>query len=266
MPSGGGAPKFDWVKSVPQALALGRDPNAPDWCLVCFTRHSPTARCAGDLPATGAERHGWKVVVETPHAMEAFGVLVAPVGDLWRARILTYPRALWTVPGGHGIMKFIARTPQLAEQQAIRFIEEFCAQRGYTMRHGLELAVLAQMRGATAKAAPEPVGPILTSVTPRFPVVLPLLYGVDAPTLRAVTRNLSQGGLFVQTPAPISDGSALTIQLSMPAARLPLRGTVVWSRGRVQPGRPPGMGVRLVKPPHAFLEYLRSLPPPSDGF
>ena len=88
MPRGPAAPKFNRVKSSPPLIELGRDPVAPEWCLVCFTRHAVATKCPGDHPASGPERPGWKAVVETPHSMEAFGVLVAPAGDAWRARIL----------------------------------------------------------------------------------------------------------------------------------------------------------------------------------
>lgn len=265
MPRAPPASKFNQVKPASPLVELGRDPAAPDWCLVCFTRHAADSKCHGEHPVSGPERNGWKAIVETPHAMEAFGVLVAPAGDVWRARILTYPRSLWTVPGGHGIMKFFARTPQLAEEQAIRFIEEFCALRGYTMRHGLELSAVAHARGLLAPTPAAVRAAALTTVAPRWAMVIPVLYGVDALTLRAVTRNVSEGGLFVQTPSPIAEGRKVSMQLTMTASRLPLTGTEVWSRARLQPGRPPGMGVRLVAPSRAFLEYLRELPPPSPG-
>jgi uncharacterized protein (TIGR02266 family) len=192
-------------------------------------------------------------VVETPHSVEAYGVLVAPCGSSWRARIVTFPRSIWTVPGGHGSMKFLERTPQLAEQQAIRYIEQYCARRGYTPRHGLEAAE-RPMPGREAPAA--------TSLQPRWPLVLPVAYGLDALTLRAVTRNVSEGGVFVQTPSPPGAGADLMLQLTLKALRLPLQGVVVWARPKLEPGRPPGMGVRLVLPPRAYLDYLHSLPPP----
>jgi uncharacterized protein (TIGR02266 family) len=244
-------------------LELGRDPAAPEWCLVCFTRHPVETKCRGDHPVTGPERAGWKAVVETPHSMEAFGVLVAPAGEIWRARILTYPRSLWTVPGGHGVMKFFGKTPQLAEAQAIRFIEDVCARRGYTLRHGLELSAVARARGALAPTPEVLAAAELTTIRPRWPIVLPVLYGVDAMTLRAVTRNVSEGGLFVQTPSPIARGRDVSMQVTLTANRLALSGTVVWCRSRLQPGRPPGMGIQLIAPSRAFLEYIRTLPPPS---
>lgn len=64
-----------------------------------------------EAPATGPERHGWRVHVETSRGVEAIGVLVAPSGDLWRSRILTYPNVLWTAPGGRSTLKFLAPTP-----------------------------------------------------------------------------------------------------------------------------------------------------------
>lgn len=243
------------MKKALSDAPLGRNPVAPEWCLVCGSRHATDARCPGRLEPTGPERQGWKVVVETPHSMEAYGVLVAPVGTLWRARILTFPRSLWTVPGGHAAMKFLAATPPQAEEQAIRYIEQHCALRRYTPRHGLELAELrpSQLRGPARTTSVAP---------PRWPLVLPVVYGLDALSRRGVTRNVSEGGVFVQTPAPIPDGSDLMLQLTVKTERVPLQGNVVWIRSGHRPGRPPGMGIRLVMPPRAYLEYVRSLPPP----
>lgn len=263
-PTSGPLP-FYRVSELPPAARPGRDPVAPEWCLVCHTRHPVEVRCPGRLAATGAEREGWKVVVETPHSVEAMGVLVAPSGSLWRARIITYPRSLWTVPGGHGTMKFVARTPQLAEEQAIRYVEEHCAVRGFQPRHGLDV-VVGSRNAATSPASVAAVA--RTSATPRWPQVLPVIFGLDAPMLRAVTRNVSEGGIFVQTPTPVGGGADLRLHLTVRKERLPMEGVVVWSRAALQPGRPPGMGVRLVTPPGAYLDYVRSLPAPApaEGF
>ena len=104
---------------------------APAWCRTCCTEHDRVRECPGDLRATGPERHGWRVHVETPRSHEAYGVLVAPAGELWRARILTFPNILWTIPGGGGSMKFVGRSPQEAERKAIGFIERHCDERDY---------------------------------------------------------------------------------------------------------------------------------------
>ena len=52
------------------------------WCPICSTRHQPGRQdCPGEVAATEPERHGWKVNVETPQGLEAYGVLVAPAGN-----------------------------------------------------------------------------------------------------------------------------------------------------------------------------------------
>lgn len=248
--------------------AFGRDPRFPEWCLVCGTEHSLHARCPGDLLATGPERQGWKAVVETPGSMEAYGVLVAPASNLWRARIITFPGALWSVPGGNGVLKFVATTPQAAEAQAIRFVERHCAERGYLLRHGLELAPAAAPRPRAIEPAPTA---IVTSLAPRWPLVLPVRYeleGIERRPVLAVTRNVSECGVFVQTPTPIDAGKDVLLGIRLPSDRLPVKGQVVWMRLDPQIGRPPGMGIRLVTPPPAYLDYIRSLPPPpaAEGF
>ena len=77
------------------------------WCPVCCCRHRDKKDCPGELLATGPERQGWRVNVQTSTGIEACGVLVAPAGDSWRARILTFPNILWTVPDGSGTLKFV---------------------------------------------------------------------------------------------------------------------------------------------------------------
>jgi uncharacterized protein (TIGR02266 family) len=238
--------------------AHGRDVRFPDWCQVCCTRHPARSGCPGALEATGPERHGWKVIVETPHSVEAYGVLVAPAGKLWRARILTFPSSLWTVPGGGGTLKFAGKSPQLVEQQAIRFIEDYCARQHFTPRHGLELA----QPGSPGSRTP---APSKHAAAPRWQLVLPVRYqmrGHDSLALHGVTRNISPGGLFIQTPAPVTRGRELSLQIRLPGDSVGLNGAVAWSREDPRVGRPPGMGIRLVMPPDAYLEYIKNLPPP----
>lgn len=240
---------------------VGRNPASPEWCHVCCTRHQVDTPCPGELQVTESERFGWKVFVETPTSMEAYGVLVAPAGAIWRARILTYPNTLWTVPGGRGVMKFIGKTPQVAEEQAIRFIEEYCAARRYLPRTGLELA---------SKVPPprllEPQA--LRPAPSRWPLIVPVQYALAEQLSRAVTRNVSETGVFIQTPMPSPSGEELRFELVVRASPLALSGIVVWVRREAEIGRPPGMGVRLSGPPRVYVEFVRSLPPPkpAEGF
>src|SRR6267143_1834934 len=102
---------------------MGTQAVSHTFCCVCGTEHSGPASCPGELRATGAEKHGWRVNVETPFGHEAIGVLLAPSHDVWRARILTYPNVLWAAPGGRGAIKFVGDTPAEAEERAIKFVE-----------------------------------------------------------------------------------------------------------------------------------------------
>ena len=72
------------------------------WCRVCCTRHAPDRLCPRERELTGVEFVGFKVNVETPQGMRAIGVLLGEAGRGWRARIITHPNVLWTVPGGGG--------------------------------------------------------------------------------------------------------------------------------------------------------------------
>jgi hypothetical protein len=49
-----------------------------EWCAYCCTRHADAADCPGVLEATGSERPGWRVNVETPQGIQAYGALLAP--------------------------------------------------------------------------------------------------------------------------------------------------------------------------------------------
>jgi len=193
------------------------------------------------------------VVVETPSGMEAYGVLLAPAGRVWMARILTHPRSLWTIPGGRGVMKFVGSTPQEAQERAIRFVEEHCAKRGHVPRTGLSVieAPPASLHAAALARALSPAR--------RWPVVLPVRYGLDALMLRGVTRDISEGGVFVRTPSPMAVGLEIALQLSLARGAVDLQGAVVWKRLGSDTGRPPGMGIRLARPPEPYLKYIRSL-------
>lgn len=229
---------------------------AEDWCPVCCTRHRAKRECPGELLATGPERHGWRVNIQTPSGIEACGVLVAPAEDVWRARILTYPNVLWTVPGGRGTIKFVGRTARDAEAAAIAFLREHVHTRGYTMRDEVALvepdafdpeAVLTGLARPSSPAAPRRI---------RF---LPIRYGVRQITEVAGTGNLSQTGLFIITNSPEDRHTWLNMLLEVDGDNIGLQGLVRWMNRRHRAGRSPGMGVQLKAPPPSYLDYIRSL-------
>ncbi len=75
-------------------------------------------------------------------------------------------------------------------------------------------------------------------------------------------RNLSQGGMFLQTPQPAAPGTVVRFEVLLSNGERALRGTaqVVWTRSPQQAAaqvRPPGMGVEfrmLDEPSRALLE------------
>lgn len=226
-----------------------------NWCPVCGGSHAEAQRCPGDLRATGPERHGWRVLVETPYGIEAYGVLVAPSGDLFRARILTYPNILWTVPGGAVTVKFSSRSAQDAESQAIAFIEGHIKALGYTRRDALAAPGVAHYRAEAAVRAAIAQGPALRKMR-----TMPVQFGTGPTLFSAMTGNLSESGLFVMTLVPFDPGTGVRVLMDLEVGTIGLQGKVVWKRETVVLGRPIGMGIRLVAPPAPYKEFVTELP------
>jgi len=194
--------------------------------------------------------------VETPHGLEAYGVLLAPSWELWRARILTYPRSMWCVPGGSSAVKFVGRTPIEAERRAVDFIREHCRARGYLMR---DEAGAAQPARTEATAGPirlqAPAGPPAERKE-RFVWVR---FGLAEPTESGKTGNLSETGLFVITDSPVQQGHWLDLMLETEDDAIPLQGEVRWMRISHHAGRAPGMGIQLQTPPPSYIDYVRAI-------
>jgi hypothetical protein len=192
--------------------------------------------------------------VATSHGLEAYGVLVAPSHDHWRARVVTYPNILWTIPGGSCTLKFVGDSPQLAESRAIAFVEDHIAALGYARYEAADSPAVGRIN-AEAKA-----GVATTPADPRKVHAVPVRFGVDGETFIAMTNDLSVSGLFVATLAPLDPGRRIRILMDLDAGPVAMEGDVVWQRVRHLPGRPAGMGVHLIAPPKTYLEYVRSLP------
>ncbi len=224
------------------------------FCEVCCTSHGSGADCPGLLQATGPERHGWRISVDTPHGMESYGVLVAPAGQVWRARIVTFPNSLWRIPERDATIKFAADSPDEAERQAAVFVEEFCERRGYRPHD-----VLPPVETAPVDPEAAPSAEADAPTAQRKLLAAPLKYGHNRPSHEAVTANVSELGLFISTVDPMEPGSAIRLRLELEALSLPLRGIVAWKRREPQTGRPLGMGVRLNQPPAVYVRYIRDL-------
>jgi len=224
------------------------------FCCVCGTGHSGPATCPGELRATGAERPGWRVNIETPFGHEAIGVLLAPSHDQWRARIVTYPNVLWSAPGGRGALKFVGSTREEAEAQAIVFVEQHVRAKRYLRRDGLAPAdvKLASRAAGSARS--------LVAIVPRKSRCLPVRFGLDRAIARGVTVNLSCDGMFVGVASPADSGSNLLIHLDINGHTLALHGLVMWSRWHAEPERQIGMGIRLSEPPPFYQSFVAALP------
>ena len=225
------------------------------WCSVCGGNHAEPQECPGDLRATGPERHGWRVAVDTPYGLEAYGVLVAPSLDLWRARIITYPNVLWMVPGGGVSLKFAGATPQEAESRAVAFIEGHIRTRGFVRREAADAPEVSRYNAEALARAQGAAGPALRKMR-----ALPVRFGTGPHLFTAMTGNLSESGLFVVTLAPFDPGTGLRVLLDLDTGPMGLKGQVVWQRLRPISGRPVGMGVQLISPPGPYREFVVELP------
>jgi hypothetical protein len=225
-----------------------------EWCRRCGVRHSKKA-CLGEILAAEPERHGWRIAVDTPTGRVVHGVLIAPTGDYWRARIMTFPRTLWVVPDGKKTLKFLGSDPGHAERQAIAFIQEHCRNAGHSVVDDPALVAEpdpVELEQTDEADEAEANRRKLRSVLVRF--------GPSKPDRRAKTADLSEKGLYVATKEPYARGTHLRLVLEVSGARIPLSGVVQWTRTVAAPGRPEGMGIRLLRPPAFYVQYVRRLP------
>jgi len=227
---------------------------AQPWCPVCCTRHELGPQCPGELLATSPERHGWRVTVTTGERNEHYSILVAQAGDLWRARIVTLPNMLWSVPGARGTMKFAAHTASEAEDLARRFVRGVCARKKYKIVDTPKVKTAERVDPEPAAAAGG--GDASDS---RFLHSISVRFGVEAATITAATADLSKRGVFVVTNRPLPRGTKVKLVLELEQATLPLKGTVAWVRMTPEEGRQAGFGVQLESPPALYEHYVKQL-------
>ena len=89
---------------------------------------------------------------------------------------------------------------------------------------------------------------------------LALRWGLERPSLRASTGDLSVHGMFVATRRPADPGSSLCIDVEIAGTTARLDAIVVWVRHEPAGRRPRGMGLRLVHPPPAYADFVTALP------
>jgi len=82
--------------------------------------------------------------------------------------------------------------------------------------------------------------------TPRAPLVVRVAYSTIDALFSEFTRNINEGGLFIETENPPPTDTRVSLQFKLPGSDAPIhaRGRVAW----VQPsgtGEPAGMGVEF---------------------
>jgi len=79
----------------------------------------------------------------------------------------------------------------------------------------------------------------------RAPIELKLQYRRFNSFFSDYAKNISKGGLFIQTPKPLSIGTEFLFRLSIPEQPAPfeLRGEVKWIESQ---GDSPGMGIQFI--------------------
>jgi len=102
-------------------------------------------------------------------------------------------------------------------------------------------------------------------VDPRLPFILRVSFS-DRAGLVAASENLSRGGLFVQTDAPLGLGARVRVSLSFPGLLDPIevRGVVTWARP-TSPEVRAGVGIRADEEDRPRLEALLNPPVPTPA-
>jgi uncharacterized protein (TIGR02266 family) len=85
--------------------------------------------------------------------------------------------------------------------------------------------------------------------------------GATGARVDADVLDLASGGLFIRTDAPLAVGKRIALDLSIVGEPGPWSalGRVVWSRPAAEPGRPAGMGVKLIDVDDSTLEAIERL-------
>src|SRR5574338_258863 len=80
----------------------------------------------------------------------------------------------------------------------------------------------------------------------RTPVVVRIEYATVDALFSDFTRNINEGGVFIETDAPAPLDSAVRLRFRLPGAREPLRvsGRVAWISTDAA-GKPNGMGIEF---------------------
>ena len=83
--------------------------------------------------------------------------------------------------------------------------------------------------------------------TPRSPLVVRVAYATVDALFSEFTRNVNEGGLFIETEAPPPMETRVALEFKLPGSDAPIRarGRVTWIRGASPEEGPAGMGVEF---------------------
>jgi hypothetical protein len=143
-------------------------------------------------------------------------------------------------------LKFVGSTSEEAEAKALGYVLRWCAERNRNPRDGYGPWSLP---GRWASRG----------VPPRKRRSLAVRYGVEGITALTTTANVSTGGMFVTAQVPLPAEAPLDVELEIYGCTTLLRGVVVWRREKLEPGRPRGMGIRLLDPPPVYKLFVHAL-------
>lgn len=82
--------------------------------------------------------------------------------------------------------------------------------------------------------------------SPRSPMVVRVAYATVDALFSEFTRNINEGGLFIETDSPPSTDTKVALEFRLPGGEEPIhaRGRVAWIRP-ASPEGPAGMGVEF---------------------
>jgi uncharacterized protein (TIGR02266 family) len=91
----------------------------------------------------------------------------------------------------------------------------------------------------------------------RIPFSVEVEYRTASSFLVAYSANLSKGGIFLETPAPLAIGTELALKFTVPRfGTVEVRGLVCWVRPIPQEGKPAGMGIEFEQLDGRFGETI----------
>lgn len=204
-----------------------------------------------DLQVQPVPKAGRRVIVEAPYGRLVHEVRLTFQSGRWSAWIVTLPSQTWLAPDGRAALTFDAATEEEAERRAAAFIECECVARGHR---------LLGPKSANPTDAPHtPARRVVVEFPLRFLRRGRTVASMPRLVRQAVTANVSETGLFIATDEVLTSRARISIDLKLPERCERLEGEVVWSRVLSIPGRPAGMGIRLLDPTPSYRSKVRGL-------